>query len=116
MAISKEQRRARIKRRVRKNVTGTPTTPRLSIFRSNKEIYGQVIEDVTGKTLAAASSLKLDTKGKDKSEVAKAVGAELAKQAIAAKIESVVFDRNGFLFHGRIKAFAEGAREAGLKF
>jgi large subunit ribosomal protein L18 len=116
MAITKVQRRAKIKKRVRKNIFGTPEMPRLSIFRSNKEFYAQVIEDVSGKTLATANSIKIKSDGLSKIEVAKAVGAELAKNAIAAKIESVVFDRNGFLYHGRIKAFADGAREAGLKF
>lgn len=116
MAITKIERRAKIKKRVRKNVFGTPEMPRLSIFRSNKEFYAQVIEDVNGKTLASASSIKIKSDGLSKSEVAKAVGAELAKNAMAAKVESVVFDRNGFLYHGRIKAFADGAREAGLKF
>lgn len=116
MAISKIERRAKIKRRVRKNIFGTPEMPRLSIFRSNKEFYAQVIEDVNGKTLASASSIKLKSDGLSKIEVAKAVGAELAKSAKEANIESVVFDRNGFLYHGRIKAFADGAREAGLKF
>ena len=116
MAISKVERRAKIKRRVRKNIFGTPEMPRLSIFRSNGQFYAQVIEDVNGKTLVSASSLKIKTEGLTKTEVAKLVGAELAKKAIDSKIESVVFDRNGFLYHGRIKAFADGAREAGLKF
>jgi len=116
MAISKVQRRAKIKKRVRKNIFGTPEMPRLSIFRSNKEFYGQIIDDVNGKTLAAASSVKIKTDGLSKTDVAKAVGAELAGKAKDAKIESVVFDRNGFLYHGRIQAFADGAREAGLKF
>lgn len=116
MAITRVQRRAKIKKRVRKNIFGTPEMPRLSIYRSNKEFYAQVIEDVNGKTLAAASSLKVKTEGLTKTEVAKAVGAELAKKAMEANVISVVFDRNGFLYHGRIKAFADGAREAGLKF
>ena len=116
MAITKVQRRAKIKKRVRKNIFGTPEMPRLSIYRSNKEFYAQLIEDVNGKTLAAASSLKMKSDGLSAMDVAKAVGAELAKNAIAANVESVVFDRNGFLYHGRIKAFADGAREAGLKF
>jgi len=116
MAITKIQRRAKIKKRVRKNIFGTPEVPRLSIYRSNKEFYAQVIEDVNGKTLAAASSVKLKKDGLSNIEVAKVVGAELAKVAIAAKIETVVFDRNGFLYHGRIQAFADSAREAGLKF
>lgn len=116
MAITKEQRRAKIKRRVRKNVFGTPEMPRLSVFKSNKEFYAQVIEDINGKTLASANSLKVKTEGLSKMDVAKAVGTELAKFAKDAKIESVVFDRNGYLYHGRIKAFADAAREAGLKF
>lgn len=116
MAISKVERRAKIKRRVRKNITGTPEMPRLSIFRSNKEFYAQVIEDVNGKTLVGATSLKIKKDGLTKTDVAKAVGAEIARKALAANIESVVFDRNGFLYHGRIKAFADSAREAGLKF
>ena len=116
MAITKVQRRAKIKKRVRKNIFGTPEMPRLSIYRSNKEFYAQLIEDVNGKTLAAASSLKMKSDGLSSMDVAKAVGAELAKNAIAVNVESVVFDRNGFLYHGRIKAFADGAREAGLKF
>jgi len=116
MAITKVQRRAKIKRRVRKNIFGTPEMPRLSIYRSNKEFYGQIIDDVNGKTLASASSVKVKSDGLSKIEVAKAVGAELASKAKEAKIESVVFDRNGFLYHGRIQAFADGAREAGLKF
>ena len=116
MAITNIQRRARIKRRVRKNIFGTSEMPRLSIFRSNKEFYAQIIEDVNGTTLAAASSLKIKTEGLSKMDVAKAVGAEIAKIAKDAKVETVVFDRNGFLYHGRIKAFAESAREAGLKF
>lgn len=116
MAITKIQRRAKIKKRVRKNIFGTPEMPRLSIFRSNKEFYGQIIDDVNGKTLASASSVKIKKDGLSKSDIAKAVGAELAGKAKDAKIEAVVFDRNGFLYHGRIQAFAEGAREAGLKF
>lgn len=116
MAITRVQRRAKIKKRVRKNIFGTPEMPRLSIFRSNKEIYAQVIDDVNGKTLSAASSMKVKTDGLNKIEVAKAVGAELAKKAIEANVTSVVFDRNGFLYHGRIQALADGAREAGLKF
>lgn len=116
MAITKVQRRAKIKKRVRKNIFGTPEIPRLSIYRSNKAIYAQVIEDVNGKTLASASSVKVKTDGLTKTEIAKAVGVELAKVAKAANVSSVVFDRNGFLYHGRIKALADGAREAGLKF
>jgi large subunit ribosomal protein L18 len=116
MAISKVERRAKIKRRVRKNIKGTPEMPRLSIFRSNKEFYAQIIEDISGSTLVGASSLKVKKESLTKTEVAKAVGTELAKIALEANISSVVFDRNGFLYHGTIKAFAESAREAGRKF
>jgi len=101
--------------RVRKKVVGTDGRPRLSIFRSAKHMYAQIIDDVTGTTLAAASSvtLKSDESGK---ALAKLVGQEIAKAAKAKKIENVVFDRNGFIYHGRVQALAEGAREAGLKF
>ncbi|MCE3009319.1 MAG: 50S ribosomal protein L18 [Proteobacteria bacterium] len=101
--------------RVRKKVVGTEERPRLSIFRSSKHMYAQIIDDVTGTTLAAASSvtLKSDESGK---ALAKLVGQEIAKAAKAKKIENVVFDRNGFIYHGRVQALAEGAREAGLKF
>jgi large subunit ribosomal protein L18 len=116
MAITKVERRAKIKRRVRKNIFGTPEMPRLSVFKSNNEFYAQVIEDVNGKTLVSANSLKVKKDGLSKVEIAKLVGAELAKKAIEANVTSVVFDRNGFLYHGRIEAFATGAREAGLKF
>lgn len=99
--------------RVRKKVKGSPDKPRLCVFRSGKHMYAQLIDDVNGKTLLAVSSLKVEKSGK---EQAKAVGAEIAKQALAKKIEDVVFDRNGFIYHGRVQALAEGAREAGLKF
>ncbi len=113
MAFSKEARRNKIRRRVRAKIAGTPEQPRLAIFRSNKEIYAQVIDDLNGKTLVAASS-----KGAagTKVEQASVVGKAIAEKAIAAGISSVVFDRGGFLYHGRIKALAEGAREGGLKF
>ena len=111
---------ARSKRKfhIRKRVTGENDRPRLTVFRSLNHIYAQVIDDVTGKTLVAASTLSpelKDGKGK-KSEKAKEVGKLLAKKAIAAKLEAVVFDRNGFNYHGRVAAVAEGAREGGLKF
>ena len=113
MAFSKEARRNKIRRRIRAAISGTIEQPRLAIFRSNKEIYAQVIDDLSGKTLAAASS-----KGAagTKVEQAGVVGKAIAKKAIAAGISSVVFDRGGYLYHGRIKALAEGAREGGLKF
>lgn len=117
MALSKKDRRLRIKRRIRKVVTGTTAQPRLSVFRSNKEIYAQVINDETGATIVAASSVNKDVKAKgSKSDVAKAVGKAIAAKATKAGIENVAFDRNGYLYHGRVKALAEAAREGGLKF
>ena len=117
MALSRKDRRLRIKRRIRKVVTGTAEQPRLSVFRSNKEIYAQIINDVTGTTLVAASSRDKDVKAKGtKIEVASIVGKALAEKAIKAGIETIAFDRNGYLYHGRIKAFADSARENGLKF
>lgn len=113
--MAKDSRRIRIKRSVRSKVSGTSEYPRLSVFRSNKQIYAQVIDDTTGKTLAAASSLKLTDKMPKKSIAAK-VGEVIAKTAQEAGIQSVVFDRNGYLYHGRIKELAEAARNGGLKF
>ena len=114
MTIKKVERRIKIKYRVRKNVNGTAERPRLSVFRSNKQIYAQVINDVTGTTLASASSLGLEAM--PKIEQAQKVGALLAEKAKAAGITSVVFDRNGYLYHGRVKALADAAREGGLNF
>ncbi len=116
MALTKLQRRNRIKYRIRKIISGTAAKPRLSVFRSNKEISAQLIDDVAGVTLASTTSLALkDAKG-TKIEVATAVGKDLAGQAAKAGIENVAFDRNGYLYHGRVKALAESAREEGLKF
>ena len=116
MALTKKEKRQRIHLRVRKVVNGTAARPRLAVFRSNKEIYCQLIDDVANKTLVAASSRdKGITKG-TKVETAVAVGKLIAEKALKAKIETVTFDRGGFLYHGRIKALAEGAREGGLKF
>tara|TARA_B100001769_G_C22085890_1_gene585365 strand:+ start:353 stop:703 length:351 start_codon:yes stop_codon:yes gene_type:complete len=114
---TKEARRARIKSSIRKKVDGTSERPRMSIFRSNKEIYVQFIDDESGKTLASTSSTDkgLSTEG-SKIDLASAVGKKAAEVAIAAGIAQVVFDRNGYLYHGRVKALAEGAREGGLKF
>ncbi len=112
---NKENRRVKIKRRIRAKITGTSECPRLTVFRSNKQIYAQVIDDVAGKTLASASSLKLNAEGAKK-EIAALVGQEVAKVAIATGVETVVFDRNGYLYHGRVKELAEAARTAGLKF
>lgn len=118
MGLSKTERRLRIRRRIRKVSFGTAERPRLSVFRSNKEIYAQVIDDNAGVTLAAASSRDKElTKAKGtKSEIASQVGKAIAEKAIKAGIETVAFDRGGNLYHGRVKALAEGAREAGLKF
>jgi len=120
MAIksNKEFRRFRIKKRVRKIVDGTPDRPRMSVFRSNKEIYVQLIDDLSGKTLVAASSMLKDFSDKKlaHSEKAKLVGKLIAEKAIQSGISTVVFDRNGYLYHGRVKSLAEAAREAGLKF
>ncbi len=116
MALSKTQKRMKVKRRVRKNIFGTAETPRLSVYRSNKEIYAQVIDDNKGVTLASASSRDKSIKGETKSDVSAAVGKMIAEKAKAAGVETVVFDRNGFVYHGRIKALADGAREGGLKF
>lgn len=116
MAIkTKLDRRIRIKTRVRGKIQGTVECPRLTVFRSNKQIYAQVINDLTGTTLAAASSLKLEDKG-TKKELAAKVGEMIAKNAQEAGITTVVFDRNGFLYHGRIKELADAARNGGLKF
>lgn len=112
----KVQNRMRIKRRVRSKITGSAARPRLSVFRSNHHIYAQLIDDLSGATLAAASSLTLPTDGKAPVEVSKEVGKQLAERAKAAGIEAAVFDRNGYRYHGRVRALAEGAREGGLQF
>ncbi len=114
MGISKLQSRKRIKQRIRKKISGTAARPRLSIFRSNKAIYCQVIDDEAGVTLAAASSKEAGVSG-NKSEQAKAVGKLIAEKASAKNISNVVFDRGGYLYHGRVKALADGAREGGLQ-
>jgi large subunit ribosomal protein L18 len=117
MSITKQYRRQRIKMRLRKKIKGTANTPRLSVFRSNRDIYAQIVNDADGKTLVAASSRDKDFSAKGtKIEVATAVGKAIATKAVAAGIESVVYDRNGYLYHGRVKALAEAAREGGLKF
>ena len=114
MTTKKEERRIKIKYRIRKSVFGTAERPRLSVFRSNKQIYAQVINDLTGTTLASASSLGMETM--PKKEQAAKVGEMIAKKALEAGIEKVVFDRNGYLYHGRVKELADGARKGGLKF
>jgi large subunit ribosomal protein L18 len=112
--------RERRKLRIRRRITGTSERPRLSVYRSGRHIYAQVVLDSEGRTLAAASTLSRDLKGTleedDKSDAARKVGALIAKMCLAKNIEKVVFDRNGYLFHGRVKALAEAAREAGLSF
>ncbi len=115
MALTKVQKRIRIKRRVRGKISGSAELPRLTVYKSNKEIYAQLVDDVTGTTLASASSRALDVTG-SKSDISVAVGKAIAEKAKEAGISAVVFDRNGFVYHGRIKALADGAREAGLKF
>lgn len=115
MATKKTLRRERIKRGIRNKITGTSVRPRLSVFRSNKGIEAQIINDESGVTLASFTSLKLDTKA-PKVDISKLVGAEIAKIALGKGISEVVFDRSGYLYHGRVKALAEGAREGGLKF
>jgi large subunit ribosomal protein L18 len=118
MALTKNEKRLRIKSRVRKTVSGTEARPRLSVFRSNKEIYAQVIDDVSGKTISAASSRDKDissAKG-TKSEIAGLVGKAVAEKALKAGVDTISFDRGGYQYHGRVKSLAEGAREAGLKF
>ena len=118
MTTKKVERRIKIKFRIRKSVNGTAERPRLSVFRSNKQIYAQVIDDLSGKTLVSASSLdkEITLNNGSNVEAAKAVGELVAKRALAAKIEAVVFDRGGYLYHGRVAALADAARAAGLKF
>ena len=117
MALSKIERRQRIKYRIKKTVSGTAQKPRLAVFRSNSEIYAQIVDDTKGVTLVAASSRDKDLKATGtKTEKAKQVGQAIAKKALAAGIESISFDRGGYLYHGRVKSLAEGAREGGLKF
>jgi large subunit ribosomal protein L18 len=113
--IDRKVNRLKRHRRVRVNTTGTAERPRLAVFRSNNHLYAQVIDDSGGKTLAAASTVALKAKGKGMAEAA-SVGKAIADKAKAAGVKQVVFDRGGFLYHGRIKALAEAAREAGLDF
>jgi large subunit ribosomal protein L18 len=116
MALSKTARRKRIHHRIRKKMEGSAARPRLSVYRSNKQIYCQLIDDSKGITLAAAASTDEAVAGGNKSEVASKVGELIASRAEALNISAVVFDRGGYLFHGRVKALAEGARSKGLKF
>lgn len=120
MSITKQYRRKRIKSRIKKTITGSSERPRLTVFRSNKQIYAQLIDDVAGHTIIAASSQKekaaQSQKPGTKIEQAKITGKAIAEKAIKAGITTVVFDRNGYLYHGRVKSLAEAARETGLKF
>ena len=113
---SRNDRRVKRHERVRKNLSGTPEKPRLCVFRSNKNISCQIIDDVNGTTLVACSSVDLKLENGGNIEAAKTVGTELAKRALAKNITNVVFDRGGYVYHGRVQALAEAAREAGLKF
>ena len=117
MSLTKSERRQRIQYRIRKIVSGTAARPRLSVFRSNKEIYAQLIDDVNGVTILAVSSRDKDVDSKGTNvEVATTVGKQVAEKALKVGIDTVTFDRGGYLYHGRIKSLAEGARAAGLKF
>jgi large subunit ribosomal protein L18 len=116
MANQKNTRRLRIKRGIRKSVNGTAQRPRLAVYKSNTSIYAQLVDDTNGHTLAAASSKEIGTKGNANVEVSKNVGKKIAEKAKDHGIEVVVFDRSGYLYHGKVKALADGAREGGLKF
>ena len=117
MAFSKIARRAKIKKGIRKNLTGTAELPRLTVYRSNKQIYAQIINDLKGETLVSASSQGVkECEGLSKVEQSKVVGKLIAEKASKAGIDSVKFDRNGYLYHGRVKSLADAAREGGLKF
>ncbi len=117
MALTKSEKRDRIRKRIRKTISGTGQRPRLSVFRSNGQIYAQIIDDVKGVTVASAESLKITALQKgNKTDQAKAVGKIIAENALKAGISEVIFDRGGYLYHGRVKALAESARENGLKF
>jgi large subunit ribosomal protein L18 len=119
MAFSKRERRLKIKNRIRKDISGSAELPRLSVFRSNRQISVQVVNDLTGQTLVSASSLEKEIAEKEsvkKIDQAKLVGKRIAEKALANGISNVVFDRNGYLYHGRVKSLADAAREGGLKF
>lgn len=116
MSKAKELRRAKIRKRIRGRVKGTPEMPRLSVFRSNKQIYAQVIDDVAGHTIAAASSSENGISKGNKTEISASVGKLIAERLLAKGVSAVIFDRGGYLYHGRVKALADGAREGGLKF
>jgi large subunit ribosomal protein L18 len=113
---NKLEGRARRKLRIRKKVNGTTERPRLTVFRSNKQIYAQLVDDSSGNTLGEATSLKIEKAEVNKSQVAEKVGEAIAQLAISKGIKQVVFDRNGYIYHGRVKALADGARKGGLEF
>lgn len=116
MAFNKNARRHRIKKSIRRKIFGTDSRPRLSVFKSNTGIYAQVINDLKGVTLVSASSKELGVKENTNISVSKEVGKKVAEKALAGGVTEVVFDRSGYLYHGNVKALADGAREAGLKF
>ena len=116
MALTKQGRRQIIRNRIRKIISGTAGNPRLSVYRSNKEIYAQLVDDVNGVTIAGVSSRDKDIKATSKTEASAAVGKAIAELATKAGLDTVAFDRNGYLYHGRVKVLADAAREAGLKF
>ena len=119
MALTKRERRQKIKQRIRQDISGSELKPRMTVFRSNKQIYVQLVNDLTGETVVSASSRNKEVaskKGISKGEQAKLVGKLIAEKSLAKGIENVVFDRNGYLYHGRVRLLAESARKGGLKF
>jgi large subunit ribosomal protein L18 len=116
MATKKDTRRLRIRRGIRKKISGTGQRPRLSVFKSNKAIYAQIIDDINGHTLAFASSIEVEPTKTANVDISKTVGQKLAERAKSSGIENVIFDRGGYVYHGKVKALADGAREGGLKF
>ena len=116
MRLTKTKRRERIHSRIRKTINGDASSPRLSVFRSNKEIYAQLIDDKNGNTITTASSREKEVVGSSKTEKSTSVGKLIAQRSIELGIKSVKFDRSGYLYHGRVRSLAEGAREGGLKF
>ena len=116
MSLSKTEKKLRIKRVIRGKISGTAERPRLSVFKSNTAIYGQLIDDRNGHTLASVSSLELGKTSSITVDQSKTIGKKLAKKALANGISDAIFDRNGYKYHGKVKAFADGAREGGLKF
>jgi len=115
MATVKDFRRQKIKRGIRKKISGTTDLPRISVYKSNKKIYAQVIDDILGKTIVSASSNEISKDKNANIEICKEVGKKLAEKAVANGITEAVFDRSGYIYHGKIKALADGAREGGLK-